>query len=36
MLVVGGFGRSPLRECVFGGVTQVLLRRAAFPVFMVH
>lgn len=36
LLVVGGFGRSPLRECVFGGVTQALIDHAEFPVFMLH
>jgi len=36
LLVVGGFGRSPLRECVFGGVTQVLLEHAELPLFMLH
>jgi nucleotide-binding universal stress UspA family protein len=36
LLVVGGFGRSPLRECVLGGLTRSLLENAEFPVFMVH
>ena len=36
LLVVGGFGRSPLRECVFGGVTRSLLDHAEIPVFMSH
>jgi nucleotide-binding universal stress UspA family protein len=36
LLVVGGFGRSPLRECVFGGVTRSLLEHAEIPVFMFH
>lgn len=36
LLVVGGFGRSPLRECVFGGLTRSLLEHAEFPVFMSH
>jgi nucleotide-binding universal stress UspA family protein len=36
LLVVGGFGRSPLRECVFGGVTRSLLDQAELPIFMLH
>lgn len=36
LLVVGGFGHSPLRECVFGGVTRSLLDHAEFPIFMLH
>jgi nucleotide-binding universal stress UspA family protein len=36
LLVVGGFGRTPLRELVFGGVTQSLINSAAFPVFILH
>lgn len=36
LLVVGGFGHSPLRECIFGGVTEALLEHAEFPVFMLH
>jgi nucleotide-binding universal stress UspA family protein len=36
LLVVGGFGRSPLRECVLGGLTRSLLEHAEFPVFMLH
>jgi nucleotide-binding universal stress UspA family protein len=36
LLVIGAFGRGPLREAVFGGVTQTLIERADFPVFMLH
>lgn len=36
LLVVGGFGHSPLREWIFGGVTRSLLEHAEFPVFMLH
>ena len=36
LLVVGGYGHRPLREVVFGGVTQALIERADMPVFMVH
>jgi nucleotide-binding universal stress UspA family protein len=36
LLVMGGFGRGPLRERVFGGVTQALIDAAALPVFMLH
>jgi nucleotide-binding universal stress UspA family protein len=34
MLVMGGFVHSRLRELVFGGVTQSLLRDAPVPLFM--
>ena len=36
LLVVGGFGRGPLRELVFGGVTQSLIEQADLPVLMMH
>jgi len=36
LLVVGGYGHGPLREQLFGGVTQSLIDRAPFPVFMLH
>jgi nucleotide-binding universal stress UspA family protein len=36
LLVVGGFGRAPVREYIFGGVTRSLIDEATFPVFMVH
>jgi len=36
MLVVGGFGRGPFRERMFGGVTQAVIDGAAVPVFLVH
>ena len=36
LLVVGGFGHRPLREALFGGVTQSLLKHAGMPVFMMH
>jgi nucleotide-binding universal stress UspA family protein len=36
LLVVGGFGHAPLREWIFGGVTQALIEDAELPVFMVH
>jgi len=36
LLVVGGFGRGPLRELVFGGVTQGLIVHADLPVLMAH
>jgi len=36
LLVVGGFGRTPVRELVFGGVTQSLINSASFPVFILH
>jgi nucleotide-binding universal stress UspA family protein len=36
LLVVGGFGHRRLRETLFGGVTQSLLKHAGMPVFMMH
>jgi nucleotide-binding universal stress UspA family protein len=36
LLVVGGFGRGPLRELAFGGVTQALIDHADLPVLMAH
>ncbi|MGC2033189.1 MAG: universal stress protein [Steroidobacteraceae bacterium] len=36
LLVIGGYGHGPLRESVFGGVTQALIERAELPVLMMH
>lgn len=36
LLVVGGYGHAPLREWIFGGVTQALIEHAEVPVFMMH
>lgn len=36
LLVMGGYGRSHLRETIFGGVTSDVLARAQMPVFLVH
>lgn len=36
MVVMGGFGHSPFREYLFGGVTRELLDDAAAPLFMAH
>jgi nucleotide-binding universal stress UspA family protein len=36
LLVMGGYGRSRLREWVFGGFTLHVLRGAAVPVLMAH
>jgi len=36
LLVVGSFGRTPLREALFGGVTRSLILDAPIPIFMVH
>ena len=36
LLVVGGFGRGPISEFVFGGVTRSLIDRADLPVFILH
>lgn len=34
MIVMGGYVHSPLRELLFGGVTQALLRRSPVPLLM--
>jgi nucleotide-binding universal stress UspA family protein len=36
LLVVGGYGRKPLREAMCGGVTRALIEEADLPVFMMH
>ena len=36
LLVMGGYGRSRLREWIFGGFTLHVLRGAAVPVLMAH
>jgi nucleotide-binding universal stress UspA family protein len=36
LLVVGSFGHRRIRETLFGGVTQSLLKHAGMPVFMMH
>jgi nucleotide-binding universal stress UspA family protein len=36
LLVMGGYGRSRLREWVFGGFTQSVLDHAELPVLMAH
>jgi nucleotide-binding universal stress UspA family protein len=36
LLVMGGYGRSRLREWIFGGFTLHVLRDAAVPVLMAH
>ena len=36
LLVMGGYGHSRMRELIFGGVTEHVLRTAALPVLMAH
>jgi nucleotide-binding universal stress UspA family protein len=36
LLVMGGYGHSRLREWIFGGFTQRILRNAEVPVLMAH
>jgi nucleotide-binding universal stress UspA family protein len=36
LLVMGGYGHSRLREWIFGGFTQRVLREAEVPVFIAH
>ncbi|MFC6586035.1 universal stress protein [Sulfitobacter pacificus] len=36
MMVMGAYGRSRLREAIFGGTTRSILTDATVPVFMAH
>lgn len=36
LIICGAYGRSPLRERVFGGTTSELLEECSLPVLMVH
>jgi nucleotide-binding universal stress UspA family protein len=36
LLVMGGYGHSRLREWIFGGFTQRVLREAEIPVLIAH
>ena len=36
LLVMGGYGHSRLREWIFGGFTQRILRAAEIPVLIAH
>lgn len=36
LLIMGGYGRSRVREMVFGGVTRAVVETAPLPVFMSH
>ena len=36
LLVMGGYGHSRLREWIFGGFTQRILRGAEAPVLIAH
>lgn len=36
LLVVGGYGHRPVREMIFGGVTQELIDQAGMPVLLMH
>lgn len=36
LLVMGGYGHSPLRESLFGGVTATVLRSTTVPVLLAH
>ena len=36
LLVIGGFGRGPVREALFGGVTRSIIEHADCPVFLMH
>ncbi len=36
LLVMGGYGRSRLREQILGGTTQSILKQLTLPVLMSH
>jgi nucleotide-binding universal stress UspA family protein len=36
LVVMGGYGRGPIRELLFGGCTRTFLGQAELPVFMLH
>ena len=36
LIVMGGYGHTQLREAIFGGVTETLLRTSPLPLFMAH
>jgi nucleotide-binding universal stress UspA family protein len=36
LLVMGAYGRSPLRECFGHSVTRTLLRESPVPLFLYH
>ena len=36
LLVIGGYGHSPMQERILGGVTPHVLDRAEIPLFMAH
>ena len=36
LIVMGGYGRSRMRELVLGGATRHLIRSAPLPVFLAH
>lgn len=36
LIVMGGYGHSQLREAIFGGATESLLRASSLPLFMAH
>jgi nucleotide-binding universal stress UspA family protein len=36
LLVMGGYGHSPMREIIFGGFTQSVLESADIAVFIMH
>lgn len=36
LLVMGGYGHSPLRELVFGGATRTAIRQSRIPVLLSH
>jgi nucleotide-binding universal stress UspA family protein len=36
LLVMGAYGRSRMRETIFGGATRSVLHESALPVLMAH
>ena len=36
LMIMGAYGRSPLRESIFGGCTRTAIETADVPVFLMH
>jgi nucleotide-binding universal stress UspA family protein len=36
LIVMGGYGHSPMRELLYGGCTQAALEGGDLPVFILH
>jgi nucleotide-binding universal stress UspA family protein len=36
LMIMGAYGRSPLRESIFGGCTKSAIEAADLPIFLMH